>query len=43
VTSTPVASDAGEPANPLLLGLALLAITVGVLGTALARRQGVGA
>jgi hypothetical protein len=43
VARTPVASDAGEPASPLLLGLALLAITVGVLSTAVTRRQGVGA
>jgi hypothetical protein len=40
--STPAAAEAGEPADPLLLGLALLAITVGVLSTAVARRQGVG-
>jgi hypothetical protein len=43
VPSTPAAADAGEPANPLLLGLAVLLITVGVLSTAVANRQGAGA
>jgi hypothetical protein len=43
VPSTPAAADAGEPANPLLLGLAVLLITVGVLRTAVANRQGAGA
>ena len=44
VASAPAATTtvAGEPANPLLLGLALLAITAGVLGTAVLRRQGAG-
>jgi hypothetical protein len=44
VVSAPAAATTeGEPANPLLLGLALLAITVAVLSTAVARRQGAGA
>jgi cytoskeletal protein RodZ len=45
VPTAPAATTAaaGEPADPLLLGLALLAITVGVFGTAVARRQGAGA
>jgi hypothetical protein len=43
VPSTPAAAEAGEPANPLLLGFALLLITVSVLGTAVANRQGAGA
>jgi len=42
VPSTPAAADAGEPANPLLLGFALLLITASVLGTAVANRQGAG-
>jgi len=40
---TPAAATAGEPANPLLLGLALLGITVAVVGTAVSRRHGAGA
>ena len=45
VPTAPAAATgaAGEPADPLLLGLALLAITVAVLSTAVARRQGAGA
>jgi hypothetical protein len=43
VPSTSTATDAGEPANPLLLGFALLLITASVLGTAVANRQGAGA
>ena len=44
VSSAPAATTtvAGEPANPLLLGLALIAITAGVLSTAVLRRQGAG-
>jgi len=43
VPSTPAAAETGEPADPLLLGFALLLITVSVLGTAVAKRQGAGA
>jgi len=41
--SAPAAADAGEPANPLLLGVALLLITAVVLSTAVANRQRAGA
>lgn len=39
IFATPASADPGEPANPLLLGVALLLITGAALGTAVARRD----
>jgi hypothetical protein len=41
--ATPVAAEAGEPAGPWLLGIALLLTTGVVVGSAVARRQGAAA
>jgi hypothetical protein len=39
VPTTPASADPGEPANPVLLGIALLLITGAAVGTAVARRE----
>jgi len=41
--STPAAADVGDAGHTLLLGLALLAITVGMVGTAISKRRGASA
>ena len=43
VPTMPASADPGEPANPLLLGIALLLITGAAVGTAVARRHGAAA
>ena len=43
VPTMPASADPGEPANPLLLGIALLLITGAAVGTAVARRDGAAA